>query len=155
MSIKTELLDQLKSAADNYAAALKNASSDALSRRPDEKNWAPVEIICHARDVEEIYMCRFKTILEVNDYRFQTADADRWADERQYIRNDTSQALTAFRGRRKETIAFIKTLSPEQLERTGIHPRLGQKTLADLVNGMADHDASHLDQLRHALSGQA
>ena len=87
--------------------------------------------------------------------RFRSLIADRWAAERQYIRIDVVQALSAFRARRKETIEFIKTLTPEQLAKTGTHPRLGQKTLADLVKGMADHDTSHLDQIRRALSGQA
>ena len=155
MENTAELIDQLENAADTYALALEGVSSDALTQRPDEKNWAPVEIICHIRDVEEIYLARYKAILEVEDIKFKTADADRWADERQYNRNDTIQALSAFRARRKDTIEFLKTLKPEQLERTGIHPRLGRKTMADLIKGLAGHDTNHLDQLKRSLAGQA
>ena len=155
MEISADLIAQLGNAADNYAAVIEGAPSDALTRRPDEKNWAPVEIICHIRDVEESYLGRFKAILEVEDFKFQTADADRWADERQYLRNDSFQALSAFRARRKDTIEFLKTLESEQLERTGIHPRLGRKTIAELAQGLSGHDANHLDQLKRSLAGQA
>jgi len=155
MEISADLIAQLENAPDDYAAALKGASSDALTRRPDEKNWAPVEIICHNRDVEESYLGRFKAILEVEGFKFQTADADRWAQERQYLRNDAIQAMSAFRARRKDTLEFLKTLEPEQLERTGIHPRLGRKTLAELAQGLSGHDANHLDQLKRSLAGKA
>ena len=155
MGISADLIAQLENAADNYAAALGGSPPEALTQRPDEKNWAPVEIICHIRDVEESYLGRFKAILEVEGFKFQTAEADRWAEERQYLRNDAIQALSAFRARRKDTIEFLKTLESEQLERTGIHPRLGLKTLAELAEGLSGHDANHLDQLKRSLAGQA
>ena len=155
MGISAELIAQLDTAADNYAAAIEGAASDVLTRRPDEKNWSPVEIICHIRDVEESYLARFKAILQVEEFKFQVAEADRWADERQYLRNDAYQAISAFRARRKDTIEFLKTLESDQLERTGIHPRLGRKSLAELADGLSGHDANHLDQLKRSLAGQA
>ena len=155
MGITAELIAKLGTAADNYATALEGASTDVLTRRPDDKNWAPVEIICHIRDVEESYLGRFKAILQVEGFKFQVAEADRWAEERQYLRNDAFKAIAAFRTRRKETIEFLKTLEPAQLDRTGIHPRLGQKTLAELAEGLSGHDANHLDQLKRSLEGKA
>lgn len=155
MGISSEMIAKLETAADNYSKALEGSSTDVLTRRPDDKNWAPVEIICHIRDVEESYLARFKAILQVEGFKFQVAEADRWAEERQYLRNDAFQALSAFRTRRKDTIEFLKTLEPAQLERTGIHPRLGQKTLAELAKGLSGHDANHLDQLKRSLEGNA
>ena len=155
MDKTTELIAKLENTAATYASTLEGASSDSLTKRPDEKNWAPVEIICHIRDVEESYMNSFKTILEVEDFKFQAGYADRWAEERQYLRNDTFRALSAFRARRKETVEFLKASKPEQWERAGIHPRHGRRTIAELVKGLADHDSNHLDQLKRALAGQA
>lgn len=155
MKIAAELIAKLENASDQYEAAMQGASGEVLTRRPDKKNWAPVEIICHVRDVEESYLGRFKAILEVPDFKFQTAEADRWAEERQYLRNDAFRALEAFRSRRKDTIEFVKTLKPEQLEQTGIHPRLGRKTIAELVQGLVGHDDNHLDQLKRSIAGQA
>ncbi len=155
MKSKAELIARLEHAADTYAAALEGAFDDVLTRRPDEKNWAPVEILCHVRDVEEICLTRFKTVIAIPDFKFQVADADRWADERQYLRNDASGALSAFRKRRNETIAFLQTLAPEDLASTGIHPTLGRRTLAELIEALAEHDTNHLDQLKRSLAGQA
>ena len=155
MGKATELIAQLENAADTYASAIEGASFDSLTRRPDEENWAPVEIICHMRDVEESSLNRYKAILAVEDFKFQPIDADRWAEERQYLVNDTFKALSAFRVRRKDTVELLKTLTSEQWERTGIHPRLGRRTIAEFVKSLADHDSNHLDQLKRALAGQA
>jgi uncharacterized damage-inducible protein DinB len=155
MERTAELIDRLESAVEKYESALKGASPDVLAQRPDEKNWAPVEIICHVRDVEEIYLGRYQAVLELEDFKFKLAEADRWAEERQYLRNDAFEALSAFRSRRDDTVAFLKTLTPPQLERTGIHPKLGRKTIAELVNALAGHDTNHLDQLNRALAGKA
>lgn len=81
----------------------------------------------------------------------QAAAPERWAEDRQYLRNDVGEALTAFRRRREETLAHLATLSPEQWRRGGIHPRRGRLTPADLVSDLARHDDNHLDQLRRAL----
>jgi len=155
MNQLTDLIARMEKAPDDYAAALEGVDPDVLTRRPDGKNWAPVEIICHNRDVEEIYLARFKRVLELEDFKFRVADPDRWADERQYLRNDAFKALNAFRGRRKDTIEFLKTLKPEDLDRTGIHPRLGPRTLGELIESLAGHDTNHLDQLKRSLAGEA
>jgi hypothetical protein len=46
-------LQRLTRTADELAAAIKGQSDGVLSRRPDAKNWAAKEIVCHLRDTEE------------------------------------------------------------------------------------------------------
>jgi len=80
-------------------------------------------------------------------------DPDRWAEERQYLRNDTSVALGALRRRREETLVFLGRLTPEQWRRGSIHVTLGRMTFADWVALIAAHDDKHLDQLKRAVRG--
>ena len=79
-------------------------------------------------------------------------DPDRLADERQYRRNDPREALTAFGRRRGETLAFLGRLDPAEWQRGGLHPTRGRLTMDDYAAALAAHDASHLAQLRPALS---
>ena len=79
----------------------------------------------------------------------------RWAEDRQYLRNDTGEALATFRRRRQESLELIRTLTPADLKRGGIHSVSGRMTLDDLVTQKAWHDDNHLDQLRRALGGKA
>ena len=82
-------------------------------------------------------------------------DTDRWAEERQYLRNDADEAVDAFRKRRAETLAFFKQLGAADWERAGTHATRGKLTVDWFVALMAWHDDNHLDQLRRALAGRA
>jgi hypothetical protein len=82
-------------------------------------------------------------------------DPDRWAVERQYLRNDAAEAAAAFRARREESLAFMRRLSAADWERGGVHPVRGRFTLDAFLTLMAWHDDNHLDQLRRALEGTA
>src|SRR2546428_13312296 len=93
---------ELSSAVESYGDA-------ALSRRPDAKNWCAKEVVCHLRDIEELFMLRFHMMLGTNEPTFlvlgelppdpvrwgiegeigMPLSPDRWAEERQYRRNDT------------------------------------------------------------------
>jgi uncharacterized damage-inducible protein DinB len=152
---REQKLARMTRTADDYAAAIRGQSDPVLARRPDAKNWAVKEIICHLRDTEEGFMTRFETILAMVDPKFLAINPDRWAEERQYLRNDAGEALAAFRKRRDETLVFLKTLTAEQWQRGGVHPVRGRMTFDDFLTLIAWHDDNHLDQLNRALQGKA
>jgi uncharacterized damage-inducible protein DinB len=145
---------EMERAVDDFTAAVQGVSEAVLSRRPDEQNWSAKEIICHVRDTEEYFLTRFQMILSFDEPKFLPADAGRWAAERQYLRNDVGEALTAFRQRRRETLSFVKEIKADQWERTCLHPIRGRMTLRDYLNLLAGHDKNHLDQIKRALSGK-
>ena len=70
-------------------------------------------------------------------------DPGRWAEERQYLRNDTRTALAAFQRRRAEVLELLRSLSPTEWQRGGIHLSRGRLTLADWVARLAGHDDNH------------
>ena len=110
-------LGRMSRTADDLAAAIRSQSEAILTRRPDGKNWAANEVICHLRDIEEVYFVRSHTILANDDpklYADPSSAADRFAEDRQYLRNDAGQALAAFRKRREESLALLRSLTPEQ-----------------------------------------
>ncbi len=117
-------LTRLRTTPDEVARLLDGKDDRALSRRADARSWAPKEIVCHLRDVEELFLIRFQTILAVEEPPILTLsatpealaswgiggeighplDPDRWAEERQYSRSDGLAALQAFRRRRREVV---------------------------------------------------
>jgi hypothetical protein len=153
---REQRMQRLTRTADELAAAIKGQSDAVLSRRPDAKNWAAKEVVCHLRDTEEAFGARFEQILAMDtDPRLGGPAADRWAEERQYLRNDTTEALDAFRKRRQETLITLGKLTPAQWDKGGIHPVRGRMTIDTFLALMAWHDDNHLDQLRRALEGKA
>jgi hypothetical protein len=165
-----ERLARLARLPDELAAAIAGRSDAELSRRAAD-GWSAKEIVCHLRDIEELTMLRYHTMLVMDDPKVFVVgapppdaeawgikgdvpfplDPERWSEERQYQRNDTSLALEAFRRRRGEALAFFAALTPEQLKRGSIHPERGRVTFAEWTAGIAWHDDNHLEQLRRAL----
>lgn len=157
---------------DEIAEAIAGRSDAELSRRAPG-GWSAKEIVCHLRDVEELSMLRYHSMLVMDDPKVFVAGApppdaeawgisddvpfplapERWAEERQYQRNDTQLALEAFGRRRGEALALFAALTPEQLERGSIHPERGRVTFAEWTAGIAWHDDNHLEQLQRALDG--
>lgn len=167
-------LERMGRTVEEIAAAIDGASDAALSRRPAPASWSAKEVTCHLRDIEELFLLRFRTMLALDEPTFLVLgemppdraawgivegdalplDPDRWAEERQYLRNDTGQAVAALCRRRQETLALLGRLTPEQWQRGSIHVTLGRMTFADWVALIAAHDDKHLAQLRRALEGR-
>ncbi|HKW92538.1 MAG TPA: DinB family protein [Methylomirabilota bacterium] len=171
---REDRVQRLSQALDDLATAIQGKTDDALSRRPDTKNWAAKEVVCHLRDIEELFMLRFHMMLGTDDPPFLTLgdmppdpqrwgiggriaiplDPARWAEDRQYLRNDTVLALSALRRRREESLIFLRNLTPTQWERGSIHLIDGRMTFDDWTALIAEHDEEHLDQLKRALEGR-
>jgi hypothetical protein len=154
--------------------ALRTRSGEVLSRRPAAASWSATEIVCHLRDVEELFRIRFHTMLALDDPKILTLsadpkdlaawgiggavghplDPDRWAEDRLYARHDFAHALAGFCRHRSETLTLLKSLSDEKWLRGGIHSLRGRLTLADWVASLASHDDNHVDQLKRALDGR-
>jgi len=167
-------LERMEHTADEVAAAIIGQSEAAVSRRAVPASWSAKEIVCHLRDIEELFLLRFRTMLALDEPTFlvlgemprdraawgivegdaMPLDPDRWAEERQYLRNNIEQALAALRRRRQETLALLNRLAPEQWQRGSIHVTLGRMTFLDWVALIAAHDDKHLAQLGRALGGR-
>jgi hypothetical protein len=149
-------MQRLSRTAGELGAALEGQDEGVLCRRPDARNWAAKEVVCHLRDTEEVFESRMEQILVMDmDPTLIVANADRLAEERQYLRNDVTVALDAFRRRRAETLELFDRLAGAQWEKGAIHPALGRITIDRVLSIMAFHDDTHLDQLTRALRGRA
>jgi hypothetical protein len=62
-----DLLARLGLTPETLAAALRGIDHERLRRRPAERAWSATEIVCHLRDVDELFQIRFHTILALHD----------------------------------------------------------------------------------------
>jgi len=168
-----ERLDRLTRTPTDLATAVHRHDAAEHTRRPDAKSWSATEILCHLRDIEELCIVRFRTMLAMDEPKVLVAgakvptpgewglvgaelaiDPERWAEERQYARCDAGTALEAFRRRRRDSLEFFNRLTPQQWRRGCQHPTLGRVTFEDWTALMPAHDDNHLAQLERALAGK-
>jgi hypothetical protein len=151
---RAERLERMQRTPSDLARALRGRSDAQLSRRPATGAWSAKEVVCHLRDAEEHLAGWITLVLAMDEPPLlATGTADRWADERQYARQNVGAAWDAFGRRRDETLAMLNALTSTQWTRRGRHARLGAVTVDRLVSLMAWHDENHLDQLARALAG--
>src|SRR5262245_34122994 len=128
--------------------AISGKTDKELSVRPDASSWAAKKIVCDLQDVEKAFQIRFHAVVALDEPRIlvfaasvddlapwriggpigHPLDPDRWAAERQYLRNDTHEALAAFRRRRSEVLVLLRSLSPAEWQRGGVHLSRGRLT---------------------------
>jgi len=152
---RDERLARLAATPSELAAQLTGASPALLALRPAPAAWAPVEVVCHLRDLEESFHERLGLILASDEPCFPTTNPNRWAAERQYLRSDAHAAAQAFARRRAQTLALLHGIRPGDWARAGRQlDSRGRRTLDDFLTLIAWHDENHLAQLARALQGR-
>jgi FMN phosphatase YigB (HAD superfamily) len=119
---------------------------------PAEGEWAPLEIVCHLRDLEiEVNHPRFQRILTQDTPFIPHADTDHLAEKRDYLSQEPDPCMDRLSQARMETIDMLTGIESKDWVRLGRHSLLGPTSLQELVGVIVEHDLIHLDQLRGAL----
>ncbi len=127
-------------------AHLEGQSRETLNRRPGASAWSQSEILAHLADFEVVcFQARVEHILRGEPIR--SVDADVRAAEIPYAAIDPLTSLDVFARERERSLARLRQLSPEHLERRAVHRELGEMTLGRLMTDWVRHDLSHIRQL--------
>ena len=121
---------------------------DLLTRAPAAGEWSALNCLQHLVDAERVlFPVRFHAFLAGQDLvdfdpHQQYADSDLQTPE---------QLAAAFTRYRQESLALLKQVKDDDLERTSQHPKFGTVTLAQLLQTWAAHDLNHTIQAERAL----
>src|SRR6185503_16506655 len=64
---RDEMLRRLVRTPSELERLIADCDPAMVSRRPEPKSWSATEILCHLRDVEELFQTRFHTILALDE----------------------------------------------------------------------------------------
>lgn len=118
--------------------------------------WRPYDIVGHLIHAEEAdWIPRAKMILEHGDSRAFTP-FNREAMFEQSKGKSIGELLETFARMRAETLQQLDELhlTPELLEKRGLHPELGSVTLSQLLATWVVHDLGHIAQITRVMSKQ-
>ena len=131
---------------------IKDVWQDQARRYKDGPDgWSVVEIVCHLRDLEEVYYQRAGRMLNEDAPVFETFDQNEIARQGDYINQTLNKVFTEFIEKRHRTIQFFSELTPEQWQRTGIHPEHGRITVLEQAFQIGSHDTDHIEQIVRAM----
>ena len=143
-----EVLARLQASPAALAVATRGLSEEALRRRSSPGKWSIVEIACHLRDVERLFVERFTKIAHQERPSLWMMDNDRVAEARRYVDAEFDAVVREWKRLRGDTLVLLRALPHAAWQRTGLHPKRGEVTIEQLVSVLADHDRSHIDRTR-------
>ena len=147
-----DFLDEMPKFVRSVTASL---TGDELRRKPSQAEFSFLEHVCHLRDIEqEGYRGRIDKLLTETEPFLPDIEGDKLARERNYNSQDFDEALAGFVHARRKNIRIIKTLSSDEMNRSGTFQNIGVITLEQLLMMMREHDEAHRQELVGLLKRQ-
>ncbi|MDX1934102.1 MAG: DinB family protein [Capsulimonadales bacterium] len=135
----------------NALLSARDGGDPVWEGRTDPDRFRLREVVAHLADWEAIFRERLERIVTEEHPLLLRPDPDERARAQGYATADPHECLLRFAARRTETVAWLRTLETERIERTGHLDRLGDLSLHTLVVLILGHDAYHLRQTAESL----
>lgn len=132
-----------------------NLDDEWINSNEGENSWSPKQVLAHLILCEETdWLSRITIILQNPETVFAPIDME--AHLEQAKKFSVTALLTAFAEKRKQSLDVLAGwhLQESDFVKTGIHPRLGNITLQQLLATWTTHDLSHLAQIARVMAKQ-
>ena len=141
-------LDAAEKSPREIAAAVSGLSEETLRHKPSPEKWCVLEVLGHLADIEIVYGYRMRQMLADTQPVIAPLDQDAWARNLKYM-DSVPAELVAFYGlARHYNLRLLRSLKLSDLSKSAFHPEMQREmTVADLVERMAGHGATHLQQI--------
>jgi hypothetical protein len=115
--------------------------------RPAPDQWCINEVIGHLIEADRNgFDGRIRTILAADKPEFKPWDIGGVVAKRRDCERDAFDLIEELIVMRKASAQLVVGLTPELLNRSGIHPQVGELRVVDLIYEWVHHDQNHLKQ---------
>ena len=137
----------LESSCALIEAELKALDDDASwHQAPGE--WCAREVVGHLIEAEKRgFAGRIRIILASDRPKLEAWDQDAVEKERNDCARVTDSLWMEFMGLRHDSVNLVQSLKPSDLDRTGLHPKVGELKVRGLLHEWISHDRNHTKQL--------
>lgn len=148
-----QAIEVLSQTPNTVKSLLENLSDDWTSSKNSDQ-WNPFDIVGHYIHGELTdWIPRAEIILaQGENLRFEPFD--RFAQFEKSKGKTLAELLETFANLRQKNLEILKSwdLTDEQLQLKGVHPKLGEVTLEQLLATWVVHDLTHIRQIVTALA---
>lgn len=140
-------IEVMAETADRLARLFADHTDKQARQRPFRGKWTPLEILGHFVDAEWSFAWRIRTVLGDERPRIEPMDQERWVAVQAFNEQQPGELLEDFAALRRINLRLWRAMTPEQLQRFGVHQQRGKESLDTMQVMLAGHDLSHLDQI--------
>ncbi len=137
-------------------ALLTNLSDEWILNNEGPETFSTYDVIGHLIHGEKTdWPVRTKIILEFGTSK-PFDPYDRFAQYEESQGKSLQQLLNQFEAVRKDNVAWLKSLNltEKDLDKKGMHPKLGEVTLRNLLSTWVVHDLTHIAQMTRVMAKQ-
>jgi uncharacterized damage-inducible protein DinB len=129
---------------DFLAVALNGVPAEELAAKTMPGKWSAHEQLAHLARYHQIFLQRIERILteQTPEFpRYRAEDDPEWTT---WQNMPAQQVLVRLFSMRIKLMAQLRSLSEEDFERMGIHPKFGEMSLSLWLEFFLVHEAHHL-----------
>jgi hypothetical protein len=141
-------LEAAEKSPKQIAAAVSGVPDKTLRYKPAPDKWCILEILAHLADMEILYAYRLRQMLADKKPVIAPIDQDDWARNLGYMETPPAELVALYGLNRHANVQLLRRLKLGDLAKSAHHPELKHDvTVADYVEKMATHGATHLAQI--------
>jgi uncharacterized damage-inducible protein DinB len=130
------------------AAAVSGLPDRVLRYKPAPEKWSILDVLGHIADIEIVYAYRLRQMLADSQPAIAPMDQNAWAQHLGYLETPAPELIAVYGLIRLHNLRLLRRLKPGDLEKGAFHPELERQfTVAELIERIAKHGASHLGQI--------
>jgi len=152
-----EIRSKLETERAKLRAAIADTPRDAMLRPFGDGGWSIKDILAHIAMAEQVnvqfakLMVAKEAPLQLREFaaaypdfpgEFELDKFNAWMTERWRVKS-LEEILAALNDARADTLAWLATLTPAQLERTGEHAVWGKQSVRGMLRILVIHDKFH------------
>jgi len=145
---RREILSRLEELPRVLASLVHGVSDEVLRRKPVPEKWSMLEILCHLRDVDQLFVERYSKVANHDRPALRIFNQDELAALLKYNEDNPASVLRELRAVREEAVALLYALAHQSWQRFGLHPKRGEFSIAAAADHHLSHDSSHVNQIR-------
>jgi hypothetical protein len=126
----------------------------AVDWRPGPEKWCIKEIVGHLSESDKCdFVGRIQTMLGELEPDLTINDQAEIARQRRDCDKNLQDLLKEFDSVRSASVQFVTTLETADLDRTGMHPKIGKIRIREVLHDWMYHDLNHLKQIDSIVQG--
>jgi hypothetical protein len=144
VAIPASLLARLETQLEALGLILARATPAVLDARPGPEEWSARENLAHLARHHAVFLDRLRRLLAEDRPalgRYRAEDDREWVAWAALPQDEILHRLSALRA---ELVAVVRSLSPAESARTGLHPTFGEMDVAGWLGFFLLHEAHHL-----------
>lgn len=152
---RQKLLNDIAQTPINLRTAIKGLSNTQLDTPYRDGGWTVRQVVHHVPDSHMNAYVRFKMALTEDSPTIKTYEEARWAELPDTKATPLEVSLVLLDTLHDRWVRLLRSLTPEQWNRTYRHPELGPMTLEKVLALYAwhgPHHVAHITELRKRMS---